>query len=178
MFHKLCGGIRLPCSTLVAVNQLILDELKALGDDLRGRIEGLDRRLQALEGTADASASPALQELGSTPFQELGAEQDGHPVEARTVAVTISPLYDVSRVRVVETALAEIDGVESVLLLELHGDAAHLEVKVRGDVALIGGLRKALQVAFDVSQSDASSFTIALAQPRAGREGGVAAQPA
>jgi hypothetical protein len=163
----------------MAVNQLILDELKALGNDLRGRIEGLDKRLEALEGAADPSPSPpVLQELGATPFQELGtAEQDGHPVDARTVAVTISPLYDVSRVRVVETALAEIEGVESVLLLELHGDTAHLEVKVRGDVALIGGLRKTLQVAFDVSQSDASSFTIALAQPRAGREGGVAAQP-
>lgn len=153
----------------MAVNQVILDELKALGDDLRARIDGLDRRLQALEGSTAKTVSP-------TPFQEAAVEEQPH--ETRTVAVKVTPLHDVSRVRAVETALAEIEGVESVLLLELHGDAAHLEVKARDDVALIGGLRKTLQVAFDVSESDASSFTIALAQPRAGREGGVAAQDA
>jgi len=152
----------------VAVNQVILDELKALGGDLRARLDDLDQRLRTLEGGAVAPAVPAV-------GLPLGEEE---PHETRTVAVKISPLHDVSRVRVVEAALAEIPGVDSVSLLELYGDAAHLEVKVQGEVPLIGGLRKTLQVAFDVSESDGSSFTIALTQPRAGREGGVAAQSA
>ena len=155
----------------MAVNQLILDELKALGDDLRARLDGLDRRIEALEGGASAASLPAsVPELSFAVAEEQG--------ESRTVAVKVSPLHDVSRVRVVEKALAEIEGVDSVSLLELYGDAAHLEVKVHGDVPLIGGLRKTLQVAFDVSESHGSSFTIALAQPRVGREDGVAVHSA
>lgn len=146
-------------------NKAILTELKALGDDLRARLDSLDGRVQALEGGSPAPASPATSPID---------EQPGEP--GHVITVTVSPLGDVSRVRVVEDALIEIDGVRSATLLELHGDAARLDVTTDKDVRLISGLRRTLRVAFDVSESDNSSVTIALAQPRAESGGGVAAQ--
>jgi hypothetical protein len=148
-------------------------QLNELRDELLTRLDNLDRRLAALE-----------QGGGTQPVAELAtANGNGHSevdssAPLRTVAVTIAPLHDVSRVRVVEDAFAEIDGVESTSLNTLRGDAAHLDVKAHDGVPLIAGLRRTLQLAFDVSESDDSSFTIALAQPRAEREGGVAAHDA
>jgi hypothetical protein len=149
----------------------VLKQLKALGDELRGRLDGLDRRLEALE-QADSQPLP-VEASASNGHAEIDPS-----VPLRTVAVTIAPLHDVSRVRVVEDAFGEIEGVESTSLQTLRGDAAHLEVKARDGVPLIAGLRRTLQLAFDVSDSDDSSFTIALAQPRVEREGGVAAPDA
>jgi hypothetical protein len=146
----------------------ILQQLNALGEELRTRLDAIDRRLQTLEEGA-AQSPPALVAVPN------GHLEPDPSVPVRTVAVTVTPLHDVSRVRVVEAAFDAIDGVESASLQTLSGDAAHLEVKAREDVALIGGLRRTLQLAFDVSESDSSSFTIALAQPGAEREGGVAA---
>lgn len=145
-------------------NKAVLTELKALGDDLRARLDSLDSRVQALEGSTAPAGS------GSSPIDEQPSEP-GH-----LVTVTVSPLGDVSRVRVVEDALTAIDGVRSATLWELHGDLARLEVATDKDVRLISGLRKTLHVAFDVSESASSSVTIALAQPGAESGGGVAAQ--
>jgi len=156
----------------MADNTDISKQLNELRDELLSRLDGLDRRLAALEQGGAAQ-----------PLAELVPNGNGHSeIDAtaplRTVAVTIAPLHDVSRVRVVEDAFGEIDGVESTSLHTLRGDAAHLEVKAHEGVPLIAGLRRTLQLAFDVSESDDSSFTIALAQPRAEREGGVAAHDA
>lgn len=155
----------------MAEDNEILKQLNSLGDELRARLDGLDRRLGALEQSA---GQPAPVEA---------APANGHTevdpsVPLRTFSVTIAPLHDVSRVRVVEDAFGAIEGVESASLNTLRGDAAHLEVQAREGVALIAGLRRTLQLAFDVSESDDTSFTIALAQPRAEREGGVAAPEA
>lgn len=147
--------------------RLILQQLQSLGDELRSRLDGIDRRLAALEGAA-------------VPAPELVAPANGH-VELepsgplRTVDVTIAPLHDVSSVRVVEAAFEAIDGVESTALQTLSGQSAHLQVRAREGVSLIGGLRRTLRVAFDVSESDSSSFTMELAHPGAERQGGVAA---
>lgn len=150
----------------------ILTQLKALGDELRSRLDGLDRRLQALEESA--VPAPPLDVVASN-----GSSIESDPsAPLRTVGVTITPLHDVSRVRVVEAAFDAIDGVESASLQTLSGDAAHLEVRAREDVPLISGLRQTLKLAFDVSESEGSSFTIALAHPVAEREGGVAAHGA
>lgn len=150
----------------------ISKQLSELRDELLTRFDKLERRLEALEGGV------------AQPVAELAAANgNGHSevdssAPLHTVAVTIAPLHDVSRVRVVEDAFGEIEGVESTSLQTLRGDAAHLEVKAHEGVPLIAGLRRTLRLAFDVSESDDSSFTIALAQPRVEREGGVAAQNA
>ncbi|HEY6731048.1 MAG TPA: hypothetical protein VI039_08495 [Solirubrobacterales bacterium] len=143
----------------------ILQKLEALKEELGIRLDAIDRRLAALEGTPEGAAA--------TPANGRTEPDPGMPLH--TVSVTVTPLHDVSKVRVVEDAFAAIDGVESVSLHTLRGDAAHLEVEARDDVPLIAGLRRTLQLAFDLVESDDSSFTIALAQPRAEREGGVAA---
>jgi hypothetical protein len=153
----------------------ILTQLKALGDELRSRLNGLDQRLQALEESA--TPAPPLDFVTSNGSSN-GSIESEPSAPLRTVGVTITPLHDVSRVRVVEAAFDEIEGVESASLQTLSGDAAHLEVKAREDVPLISGLRRTLRLAFDVSESEGSSFTIALAQPGAEREGGVAAHDA
>lgn len=156
----------------------ILTQIKLLGDELRTRLDDVDRRLRNIEEQLPAGS----QEPAATVHNHLAAT-NGHSEFApaapqRTVSVTIRPLHDVSRVRVVETAFLAIDGVESVALQTLSGDSAQLEVRAGEDVALISGLRRTLGLAFDINESDNSSFTIALAQPGAGREGGVAAHEA
>jgi hypothetical protein len=146
--------------------RLILQQLQDLGEELRSRLDGIDRRLEAMEGTA-APAPEIAATNGHVEFEPSAP--------LRTVDVTISPLHDVSRVRVVEAAFDAIDGVESTALQTLSGDSAHLQVRAREGVSLIGGLRRTLLVAFDVSESDATSFTMELAHPGAERQGGVAA---
>jgi hypothetical protein len=156
----------------------ILTQIKLLGDDLRSRLDDMDRRLRRIE--ADLAAPPEPAQLSAhTHLAATNSRADFDPsAPLRTVAVTIRPLHDVSRVRVVEAAFDAIEGVESTSLQTLSGDAAHLEVKVREDVGLIAGLRRTLQLAFDISESNDSSLTIALAHPGAEREGGVAARKA
>lgn len=156
----------------MADNTEISKQLNELRDELLTRLDNIDRRLDALEG--GVARPPA--ELAAANGNGHSEVDPGAPL--RTVSVTIAPLHDVSRVRVVEDAFGEIDGVESTSLNTLRGDAAHLEVKAHEGVPLIAGLRRTLRLAFDVSESDDSSFTIALAQPRAEREGGVAAPDA
>jgi hypothetical protein len=146
----------------------IQEQLQALGNELRSRLDSIDRRLEALEQAA--LAAPQF-DVGA-PNGHVGVDP-GAPL--RTVEVTIAPLHDVSRVRVVEAAFNAIDGVESTSLQTLTGDSAQLEVRAREGVSLIGGLRQTLRVAFDVSESDASSFTMVLAHPGAEPQGGVAA---
>src|SRR5262245_64295799 len=121
--------------------QTILAALTALGDDLRGRLDSLDGRVETLENGSSPHPSPS-------PIDEQGIEP-GH-----LVTVTISPLGDVSRVRVVEDALTAVDGVRSATLRELQGDAARIDVSTDRDARLISGLRKTLRVAFDVSESN------------------------
>ena len=138
------------------------------------RLEEMDLRLRRVESQYGAPAIAALN--GSVPAAAPGQQAEylqqtppppaAAPVPTTKVQVTINPLHDVSRVRVVEAALAAIEGVEMVSLQTLSGDSAELQVDVQEDVSLIGGLRRHLPLAFDVSQSDdPSAFTIALAQP-------------
>ncbi len=89
--------------------------------------------------------------------------------------MVVRPLRDLSLARVVESALADTDGVHSATLRELRGDSATIDVEADAGISLISSLRRKLPVAFDVTDSDEKSVTIALAQPVAGREGGVAA---
>lgn len=155
-------------------NQEILSQITALGTELRTRLAGMEQRLTRIE--EELSASPTPTPIAPAANHHLAPAPPVPSAPVRTVDVTIMPLYDVSRVPVVEAAFAAIEGVESASLRTLSGDTAQLEVRAREDVALISGLRRTLQLAFDISESDDSSFTIALAQPGAGREGGVAAR--
>jgi hypothetical protein len=156
----------------------ILSQITSLAAELRGRLDGLDQRLARIETELSASAgSGPTPPAPSTNGAHLAAASPVPPAPSapvQTVDVTISPLHDVSRIRVVEAAFDDIEGVESASLQTLSGNTAHLQVRAREDVPLISGLRRTLQLAFDVSESDGSSFTIALA----GREGGVAAHDA
>jgi hypothetical protein len=135
------------------------------------RLEEMDLRLRRVESQYGAPAIAALNGTSTpaAPDQQAEYVQQAPPVTpvpTTTIQVTINPLHDVSRVRVVEAALAAIEGVMAVSLQTLSGDTAELEVDVQENVSLIGGLRRTLPLAFDVSQSDdPSAFTIALAQP-------------
>ncbi|MGK2932096.1 MAG: hypothetical protein ACSLFD_04925 [Solirubrobacterales bacterium] len=92
----------------------------------------------------------------------------------RDIKVVIQPLHDLSMARIVEQALAETEGVESSNLRELRGDSATIDARVDEGVSLITSLRRKLPVAFDVTDSDKGSFTIALAQPVSEGTDGVA----
>ncbi len=96
----------------------------------------------------------------------------------RDIKVVIQPLHDLSMARIVEQALAETEGVESSNLRELRGDSATIDARVDEGVSLITSLRRKLPVAFDVTDSDKGSFTIALAQPVGESMDGVAGQDA
>jgi hypothetical protein len=154
----------------------ILTQIKQLGADLNSRLDEMDARLSRIERGLAVPQEPARL-APPTPLAPAAGHLDRDPAAPlRTFGVTVRPLHEVSRVRVVENAFEAIEGVESAALQTLSGDAARLDVTVRGDVGLIAGLRRTLGLAFDVSDSDDSSFTIALAQPGAEREGGVAAR--
>jgi hypothetical protein len=132
------------------------------------RLEEMDRRLQRLEGELSAPQAGAVAQNGSySPQHAVEQVPQAPPVPTRTIEVTISPLYDVAHVSVVEAALRAIVGVEAVTLQSLKGDGAEVSVEVQEDVSLIGGLRATLPVAFDVSDADSSSFTLGLVQPAA-----------
>jgi hypothetical protein len=140
------------------------------------RLEEMDLRLRRVETHVTAppvpgAIPPPAGGMINSPAPMFDHQQQQEylpappPVPTTTIQVTINPLHDVSRVRVVEAALVAIQGVEAVSLQTLSGDTAELQVEVQEDVSLIGGLRRTLPLAFDVSESDLSSFTIALAQP-------------
>lgn len=155
----------------------ILKEIKALRKEMSGRLDALEARLGSSTRPAPASFSPSV-----PPSLPLGTSRPETPTRAfeqptdRDVSVIIQPLHDLSLARVVEQALAETDGVEKSTLRELRGDSAVIDTRVDDGVSLISSLRRKLPVAFDVTDSDKGSFTIALAQPLGERTGGVAGQ--
>jgi hypothetical protein len=153
----------------------ILKEIKALRKELNGRLDALESRFgPARPASAPLSssppASPSLPKDDLTPVKTFQ-----HPTD-RDVSVIIQPLHDLSLARVVEQALAETEGVEKSTLRELRGDSAVIDTRVDEGVSLITSLRRKLPVAFDVTDSDKGSFTIALAQPVGERTDGVAGQ--
>ena len=154
----------------------ILKEIKSLRKELTGRIDALETRLASTRPGAaplPSSALPAPSLPKSEKEQPIRTFQ--HPTD-RDVSVIIQPLHDLSLARVVEQALAETEGVEKSTLRELRGDSAVIDTRVDEGVSLITSLRRKLPVAFDVTDSDKGSFTIALAQPLGDRTDGVAGQ--
>jgi hypothetical protein len=131
------------------------------------RLEEMDERLRRVESEYPpaAAALPPGAGISALAARQVYVAAPAAPsVPTSTVVVTINPLFDVSRVRVVEGALIAIDGVEAVTLQTLSGNTAELQVEVQENVSLIGGLRRTLPLAFDVSASEDASFTIALAE--------------
>jgi len=178
----------------------VLTQIRALRQEVGSRLDDMDQRLRKIEAEL---SSPAMQGFGSrldevdrrlqrveselSAPHAAGVVQNGSfapeaqvapapSVPTQTVAITISPLNDVAHVSVVEAALRAIAGVEAVTLQSLKGDGAEVTVEVQEDVSLIGGLRRTLPVAFDVSDADSSSFTLGLVQPAAEARGGAVAQ--
>ena len=142
--------------------------IKGLGP----RLEEMEERLLRVESQSQAvtgNVTP-IDRGTSAPVERQDYAPPPPPVPTNTVTVTINPLFDVSRVRVVEGALIAIDGVQAVTLQTLSGNTAELQVEAQENVSLIGGLRRTLPLAFDVSASKDSSFTIALAESVAQRQ--------
>jgi len=139
----------------------------------------MSSRLDALElrnGSGRPTPAPAFSPpvANSLPVDDDDAFTSfQHPTE-RDVSVIIQPLNDLSLARVVEQALSETEGVEHSKLRELRGNSAIIDARVDDGVSIISSLRRKLPVAFDVTDSDNGSFTIAMAQPGANRTGGVA----
>lgn len=184
----------------------ILKELKSLRKEMSSRLDALESRIDSIsapvepehQGIPEVTSDPTVRSLpgvspvpgrhfsppprvpaqaaGGVGSAESGAERFRAPSEGE-VQVVVSPLRDLSLARVVETALAETEGVENATLRELRGDSATIDVVAHEGISLISSLRRKLPVAFDVTDSDERSVTIALAQPVAGRDGGVAAPP-
>ncbi|MGB0120669.1 MAG: hypothetical protein WBP55_06940 [Solirubrobacterales bacterium] len=153
----------------------ILREIQSLRAELNGRLDALESRMgperrSAPPASVSSAATPSLPADNANSFSSF----DG-PVE-KNVSVIIQPLNDLSLARVVEQALAETEGVESSTLRELRGNSAIIDARVDEGVSIISSLRRKLPVAFDVTDSDKGSFTIAMAQPGPSRTDGVAGQ--
>jgi len=151
----------------------ILKEIKSLRKEMTGRLDALEARMGSVRSgstplPSSAPLSPSLPKSEKEPIKTFQ-----HPTD-RDVSVIIQPLHDLSLARVVEQALAETEGVEKSTLRELRGDSAVIDTRVDEGVSLITSLRRKLPVAFDVTDSDKGSFTIALAQPLGDRSDGVA----
>ncbi len=156
----------------------ILRELKKLRKELGGRLDHLESRIDDISGT---SAKPR-QTFDAPPISQsskangVTSRQSFTGPTERDVTVKIQPLNDLGMARVVESALADTEGVENASLRELRGDSAIIDARVSDGVPLISSLRRKLPIAFDVTDSDRGSFTIALTQPESQRPGGVATQ--
>jgi hypothetical protein len=151
----------------------ILKEIKALRKEMFSRLDALEARMGSNRPSIApvSSSTPAVPSLQGNEKESIKTFQ--HPTD-RDVSVIIQPLHDLSLARVVEQALAETEGVEKSTLRELRGDSAVIDTRVDDGVSLITSLRRKLPVAFDVTDSDKGSFTIALAQPLGERTDGVA----
>ena len=151
--------------------------------ELSGRLDALEEHL---DPGSKRSSPPNTRSPSPAPPLPVKppAAASGDPVTTagfqlptdRDIKVIIQPLHDLSMARIVEQALAETEGVESSNLRELRGDSATIDARVDEGVSLITSLRRKLPVAFDVTDSDKGSFTIALAQPVSEGSGGVAGQ--
>ncbi len=150
--------------------------------EMSARLDALESKVasgsRATPPPLSIPAAPAVPVSGNDKPGEIkpGKVKSFQQPTDRDVSVMIKPLHDLSMARVVEQALVETEGVEKATLRELRGDSAVIDTRVDDGVSLISSLRRKLPVAFDVTDSDKGSFTIALAQPLADRMGGVAAQ--
>ncbi|MCO5315020.1 MAG: hypothetical protein M9938_02490 [Solirubrobacterales bacterium] len=157
----------------------ILKEIASLRAEITARLD----RLEAGLGDRSPRTEPSLPPLpveGAVPGSAVPTAEAGVPVGLPAPAdgeirVIVRPLRDLSLARAVESSLAESDGVERATLRELRGDSATIDVRATDDFSVVGTLRRRLPVAFDVTDSDDRSVTIALAQPQAGSAGGVVA---
>lgn len=162
--------------------QDILREIKALRRELSGRLDALEEHLQVKSKTSTPPSKGSTSPDPSLPVKPPASSADvitsaGFQLPTdRDIKVVIQPLHDLSMARIVEQALAETEGVESSHLRELRGDSATIDARVDEGVSLITSLRRKLPVAFDVTDSDKGSFTIALAQPVNDSTDGVAGQ--
>ena len=102
----------------------ILRELKKLRKELGGRLDHLESRIDDISGSSTGTSqrfdsppiSQGLKSNGATSRQSFTG-----PTE-RDVTVKIQPLTDLGMARVVESALADTEGVENASLRELRGD--------------------------------------------------------
>jgi len=83
----------------------------------------------------------------------------------REVSVVVRPLADLSLARAVESCLGNSDGIDEVRLKSLSGDAAAFSAVVQPGVSVVSALRRNLQVAFDVTESNDDSVSIELVRP-------------
>lgn len=160
--------------------QDILREIRELRRELSSRLDALEAHLGAPSHSRVSPVSDSPSPTPSLPVKPPRADKVTNtgfqlPTD-RDIKVVIQPLHDLSMARIVEQALAETEGVESSNLRELRGDSATIDARVDEGVSLITSLRRKLPVAFDVTDSDKGSFTIALAQPVGERSDGVAGQ--
>lgn len=164
----------------------ILSELKKLRKELGGRLDEIETRLDSASIPAVKPGKDAITPASAGSSAASGAASLGRvtPSSERTgnasreVTVKIQPLADLAMVRVVESALLDTEGVQSASLRELRGDSAVIEARVSDGVPLISSLRRKLPIAFDVTDSDRGSFTIALTQPGSDRTGGATIEDA
>ncbi len=164
--------------------------MAAFREEVLARLDRIEARLDERAPLPDDSRSPARplhpdprgpgipdarpdSPLGEPPAAGLAGIPDSLP--DGEIRVIVSPLRDLSLARAVESSLARSEGVEQATLRELRGDSATIDVRAGDGFSVLGSLRRHLPVAFDVTGSDERSVTIALAQPQAGSEGGVAA---
>lgn len=167
-------------------SKAILKEIRALRHEVDLRFRRVEEAL-GIDGPrhSGSNESPSIAEVKvpSEAPSRKGAVQTGTqrtPPKSlsreRDVVVTISPLSDLGLVRVVEKTIADTEGVSSAALRELTAESAILDVRVQEGVSVISAMRRDLPVAFDVVESDDSSYTIALARPAGSEASGRAVE--
>jgi len=165
-------------------SKVILKEIQSLRRDLESRLD----RLESASGV-EASPGPSVEETevsglapGAGPGKRVvptpaAAAHSSAPlhVEGRgggpkDVTVVVRPLVDLSLARVVESSLADTDGIDDVRLSALSGESAVIGASVRPGVSVVNALRQGLPVAFDVTEAEPHSVTIQLARPESEAE--------
>lgn len=156
----------------------ILREISSLRRDLERRLDQIELQIAAdspksvvakpapsvssLSVPSDKASSPAGKGDSAAEILPPVTKRVAAP---RNVTILVRPLIDLSLARAVETCLAETDGVESARLSSLSGDSAVIEAIVGPGVSVVSSLRRALPVAFDVTESSDHAISLELASP-------------
>jgi hypothetical protein len=130
-----------------------------LVDDTAGRVAELGRRLEELRrlGTELEEATRALQE-------ELARGGSGGPgpTWSGDVVVRAGPFRDIASLGEFERALGQLPGVDEAYVRSFAGDWALLEVRLRGEVALVDEVRRGVSADVRVVDSAPGELEISL----------------
>jgi hypothetical protein len=147
---------------LLRVRELLRESLRAVIGQCERALSVLEHGMQLPPAPADAAASASEQAA-------LPLKIDLRPsVYSGSVSLRVGPFVDISQVDTLEIALLQVPGAERVEVKEFAGRDAVAELRLYQPVRLVEELQRVLPFAFEVTNGDATSLTLLVADGGSG----------